>query len=64
MKENVIRLAMVSGLLTILIGLFTFSSFASSDILSEEMHAWGFRRGENHEQPDLDSRKFRSIKKI
>ena len=61
MKENVIRLAMVSGLLTILIGLFTFSSFASSDILSEEMHAWGFRRGENHEQPDLGANSIKLI---
>lgn len=64
MKENIFRICMVSSLLIILIGLFAFSSFASTNTLSNKMHAWGFRRGENHEQPDLDSRKFRSIKKI
>ena len=64
MKENIIRICMVCGLLMILVAQFALSSLASTDNLSNDMLAWGFRRGQNNNQPDLDIRKFRSFKKI
>lgn len=64
MKENVLRICMVSGLLMILIGLFAFSSFANTNTLSNEMHAWGFRRGQNNEQPDLEVKSLEVLKKF
>lgn len=64
MKENILRICMVSSLLIILIGLFAFSSFASTNTLSNEMHAWGFRRGQNNQQPDLDVKSLEVLKKF
>ncbi len=64
MKENIIRICMVCGLLIVLVVQFAFATTTSTNALSNEMLAWGFRRGENHEQPVLDSRKFESFKRI
>lgn len=53
MKDRIIRYSCVFGLLIIFILQFALYSQASS--LSNELLAWGFRRGENHEQATLDT---------
>lgn len=63
MKEKITRICMVCGLLIVLVAQFALAA-TSTDSLSNEMLAWGFRRGEEHQQPDLDSRKFESFKTI
>lgn len=55
MKEKFSRIGIASVLLLIVISIFTYVSFANSE-LSTELIAWGFRRGENNEQPTLDTK--------
>ena len=54
MKDKMKRYVFVLGLLVVSIAQFSFVSQANE--LSNEMLAWGFRRGENHTQPVLDSK--------
>ena len=59
MKDKIKRYVLVLGLLTISIVKFTLASQANE--LSNELLAWGFRRGENHTQPVLDSKSLKVI---
>ena len=59
MKYNIKRYVLLLGLLTISIVQFTLASQANE--LSNELLAWGFRRGENHTQPVLDSKSLKVI---
>lgn len=59
MKDKIKRYVLVLGLLTISIVQFTLASQANE--LSNELLAWGFRRGENHTQPVLDSKSLKVI---
>lgn len=59
MKDKIKRYVLVLGLLTISIVQFTLASQANE--LSNELLAWGFRRGENHNQPVLDSKSLKVI---
>lgn len=54
MKDKLIRFAMSLGLLSICIMQFTIFSNASN--LSNDILRWGFRRGENGNQPVLDAK--------
>ncbi len=54
MKEKYIRIAVASILLLGVIFVFAYSALANST-LSDELIAWGFRRGENGNQPTLDN---------
>ena len=54
MKDKIIRYSFVLGLLLVCILQFTISSIATNE-LSNELLAWGFRRGENHSQAVLDT---------
>lgn len=55
MKDKLIRYSFIFLILTVSIIQFSIASQADSE-LSNEMLAWGFRRGENHEQAVLDSK--------
>lgn len=61
MKDKVKRYVFVLGLLIVSIVQFTLASQANE--LSNEILAWGFRRGENHTQPVLDSKSLKVIEK-
>lgn len=39
---------------------FSLSTFANTN---DEKYAWGFCRGKNHEQPNLDSKPLRVLEK-
>ena len=54
MKEKIIRYGFVFGLLLVCVLQIAISSLAT-DNLSNDLLAWGFRRGENHAQAVLDS---------
>lgn len=60
MRDRIIRYGFVFGLLIIFIVQFTLCSQANS--LSNEILAWGFRRGENHSQSVLDTKSYKVIK--
>ena len=60
MKENFSRISIAVILVLIVIFQFAYISRANSD-LSTELIAWGFRRGENGEQPTLDSKAIRVL---
>ena len=51
--DKYLRIGIVMTLLLIIVSIFTYTSFASSN-LSNEMIAWGFSRGKNNSQPNLD----------
>ena len=53
MKDKIIRHFFVSMLLVVCI--LQFSLYSQATTLSNKMLAWGFRRGENHEQATLDA---------
>ena len=57
MKDKMKRYVFVLGLLVVSIAQFSFVSQANE--LSNEMLAWGFRRGENHTQPVLYCKRFK-----
>ena len=59
MKDKMKRYVFVLGLLVVSIAQFSFVSQANE--LSNEMLAWGFRRGENHTQPVLDSKSLKVV---
>lgn len=52
MKDKIIRRCFILGLLFFCV--FQFSLYSQASNLSNKLLAWGFRRGENGEQPVLD----------
>ena len=60
MKEKIIRHSFVFGLL--LACIFQFSLYSQATTLKNDLIAWGFKRGENHEQANLDSNADRIIR--
>lgn len=63
MKERYLRIGIVSVILLIIISIFAFASFANTD-LSTEMIAWGFTRGKDNNQPNLDIKALNIINKL
>lgn len=61
MKDRIIRHSFVVGLLLVCILQLALYSQATST-LSNELLAWGFRRGENHEQATLDTKSEKVIR--
>lgn len=53
MKDKIIKFVYIVFLVTIVLAQY---SLAGQNSISKEKFAWGFRRGENHEQPDLDAK--------
>lgn len=60
MKDRVIRTCFIVGLLMSCV--LQFSLYSQATTLSNEMIAWGFRRGENHEQATLDTKAEKVIR--
>lgn len=60
MKDKIIRHSLAIGLL--LFCILQFSLYSQATTLSNEMIAWGFRRGENHEQATLDTKAEKVIR--
>ncbi len=54
MKDKLVRSGMAIGLLFVC--LFQFALYSNATSLSNEIIAWGFRRGENHKQAVLDTK--------
>lgn len=62
MKDRIIRYSFICLILTV--SIVQFSMAAQTDAkLSNETLAWGFRRGENHEQAVLDSESLKVVEK-
>ncbi len=62
MKEKIIR--SISVFIILMICILQFALFAQANSLSNELIAWGFRRGENHEQAKLDTEAENIIKEF
>lgn len=54
MKDKILSHSVGIGILIVCI--FQFALYSNADSLSNELLAWGFRRGENHSQPVLDTK--------
>lgn len=52
MKDKIFRICFVIGLLVF--SIFQFSLYSQANNLNNKLLAWGFRRGENGNQPVLD----------
>ncbi len=63
MKDRLIRYSFICLILVVSIMQFSIASQAGSE-LSNETLAWGFRRGENHQQAVLDSESLKVIEKF
>lgn len=63
MKDRMIRYSFICLILVVSIMQFSIASQADNE-LSNEMLAWGFRRGENHEQAVLDSESLKVVEKF
>lgn len=63
MKDRMIRYSFICLILVVSIMQFSIASQADTE-LSNEMLAWGFRRGENHEQAVLDSESLKVVEKF
>ncbi len=63
MKDRIIRYSFICLILFVSIMQFSIASQAEQE-LSNETLAWGFRRGENHEQAVLDSESLKVIEKF
>ena len=63
MKEKIFRIGIASSLLLIIVSVFTYVSLANTG-LSTELIAWGFRRGENNQQPTLDAKAVKIVKQF
>lgn len=59
-KDKIIRYCFVLSIL--FMSIFSFSIYSQATSLSNEMLAWGFRRGNNHEQAVLDLKSEKVIK--
>ena len=62
MKDRIIRYSFICLILVVSIMQFSIASQADVE-LSNEILAWGFRRGENHEQAVLDSESLKVVEK-
>lgn len=60
MRDRIIRYAFIFLILIVSIVQFSIASQASNE-LSNELLAWGFRRGENHGQPTLDQESLKVV---
>ena len=63
MKDKVIRYSFIFLILVVCIVQFSIAAQADSE-LSNKTLAWGFRRGENHEQAFLDSESLKVLEKF
>ncbi len=63
MKDRMIRYSFICLILVVSIMQFSLASHADEK-LSNETLAWGFRRGENHEQAVLDSESLKVVEKF
>lgn len=63
LKEKIFRIGIASALLLIVVSVFTYVSFANNS-LSTELIAWGFRRGENNQQPTLDAKAVKIVEQF
>lgn len=54
MKDKIISHSIAIGILMVCI--LQFALYSQADSLKNDLLAWGFRRGENHEQPTLDAK--------
>lgn len=63
MKEKFSRISIAVGILLVIVFQFAFISLASTN-LSTEMIAWGFSRGKNNSQPNLDGKALNIINKL
>ena len=63
MKDRLIRYSFICLILVVSIFQFSIASQADQE-LSNEVLAWGFRRGENHEQAVLDSKSLQVVEKF
>ena len=61
--DKYLRIGIVTILLLIIVSIFTYTSFANSN-LSTEMIAWGFSRGKNNSQPNLDGKAVSILNKF
>lgn len=62
MKDKIIRNCAALGILMSCI--LQFSLYSQATTLSNDLIAWGFRRGENHEQATLDTKAENIIKEF
>ena len=62
MKDNIIRHSFVVGLL--LCSIIQFSLYSQATSLNNELIAWGFKRGENNAQPELDLKAKRIVEEF
>lgn len=62
MKDKIYRVCATIGILMMCI--LQFSLYSQATTLSNEMLAWGFRRGENHEQATLDTKSEKVIREF
>ncbi|MGN1299427.1 MAG: polysaccharide deacetylase family protein [Candidatus Scatovivens sp.] len=63
MKEKFSRISVAIILLLIVVFQFAYISLANSE-LSTKLIAWGFRRGENNQQPTLDAEALKIVNKF
>lgn len=63
MKDRIIRYSFICLILVVSIMQFSIASQADNE-LSNEMLAWGFRRGEEHAQAVLDSESLKVVEKF
>ena len=63
MKDRIIRYSFICLILVVCVVQFSIASNADSE-LSNEMLAWGFRRGENHNQAVLDAESLKVLEKF
>lgn len=63
MKDRIIRYSFICLILIVSIVQFSIASQAEEE-LSNELMAWGFRRGENHEQPTLDTESLQIVEEF
>ena len=63
MKDRIIRYSFICLILVVSIVQFSLASQANEE-LSNEVLAWGFRRGENHAQAVLDSESLKEVEKF
>ncbi len=63
MKDRIIRYSFICLILVVSIMQFSLASQADQE-LSNETLAWGFRRGENHEQAVLDAESLKVVEEF